>query len=275
MANPLDALLLKYQGGGPAAPIAGADPLDALISKYGGQAGPGKSELRSLLTPMPVPELPTAPTSGLTIAPMGGVPREGTTAEAAQLNPGASFADVAGQAGANLVPSAQRFGQDMLQVVTDPIGTGKTLLDALLQNTCNHYVSMCLNVADRSFKDHPAGSIAPAGFSRYGVFSNDAFTYRYKSCKGTGCKVVAPPCDPIKQQPQKHIQNFIQNFTSSYSAARGYTVPSYRPVVPAAPSGAGNCSRPIDYDACMRGAGCGVHGVWNANCDSFCRSQFC
>ena len=39
------------------------------------------------------------------------------------------------------------------------------------------------------------------------------------------------------QQPQKHIQNFIQNFTSSYSAARGYTVPSYRPVVPAAPSG--------------------------------------
>ena len=149
---------------------------------------------------------------------------------------------------------------------------GQTIV---LQNTCNYYVSwsMCLNVADRSFKDYPAGFIAPKGFSRYGVFSNAAFTYRYNWCKGKGCTVAAPPCNPIKQQPQKQIQNAIQNFLSGYNAARGYTAPSDRPVVPATPSGA--CSRPIDYDACMKGAGCGIPNQWNANCDSFCRSQFC
>jgi hypothetical protein len=35
------------------------------------------------------------------------------------------------------------------------------------------------------------------------------------------------------------------------------------------------CSRQIDYDACMRGAGCGTRGVYNAHCNGYCRSQFC
>jgi hypothetical protein len=64
----------------------------------------------------------------VTIAPKGVMAREATPKEAAQLNPGASFADVAGRAGQNLLPSAKRFGEDLWNVVSDPAGTGKTLL---------------------------------------------------------------------------------------------------------------------------------------------------
>jgi hypothetical protein len=84
--------------------------LDALLAKY--------------------PALPPAPTSGVTIAPKGGVAREATAGEARAIGPGASWADVAGQAGENLLPSAQRFGSDLLNVVQHPKETGKAFLKA-------------------------------------------------------------------------------------------------------------------------------------------------
>jgi hypothetical protein len=68
------------------------------------------------------------PTSGVTIAPKGGMARKASPEEAAQLNPGASFADVGGQAVQNLVPSAKRFGSDLMQAVMHPVETGKTAL---------------------------------------------------------------------------------------------------------------------------------------------------
>jgi hypothetical protein len=70
------------------------------------------------------------PSSGVTIAPKGGVAHEATPAEARQIGPGSSWADVAGQAGENLIPSAQRFGSDLLNVVQHPKETGKALLKA-------------------------------------------------------------------------------------------------------------------------------------------------
>jgi hypothetical protein len=76
------------------------------------------------------PALPPAPTSGVTIAPKGGVAREATAGEPRAIGPGASWADVAGQAGENLLPSAQRFGSDLLNVVQHPKETGKAFLKA-------------------------------------------------------------------------------------------------------------------------------------------------
>jgi hypothetical protein len=105
----------------------------------------------------------------------------------------------------------------------------------VLQNTCNQYVSwsMCLNVADRTFKDYPAGIIAPHGYSQYGVFSNAAFSYHFNQCVGKGCHPAQPTCNPVpqhtqQQQVQRNVQTFIQNFTSAYAAAHA-NAPSYTP----------------------------------------------
>jgi hypothetical protein len=107
---------------------------------------------------------------------------------------------------------------------------GRTII---LQNTCNQYVSwsMCLNVADRSFKDYPAGVIAPHGYSQYGVFSNAAFSYHFNQCVGKGCHPAAPSCNSVPQQKQgqqfqRNVQSFIQGFASAYAATHAYT-PSY------------------------------------------------
>jgi hypothetical protein len=82
--------------------------LDALLAKY--------------------PALSPAPTSGVTIAPKVGVARQATAEEARAIGPSSSWADVAGQATDNLVPSAQRFGSDLLNVVQHPKETGKAFL---------------------------------------------------------------------------------------------------------------------------------------------------
>src|SRR6266496_3166866 len=75
------------------------------------------------------PALPSAPTSGLTIAPKGGAARQATAEEARAIGP-TSWADVAGQAAENILPSAQRFGSDLMNVVQHPKETGKALLKA-------------------------------------------------------------------------------------------------------------------------------------------------
>jgi hypothetical protein len=108
--NPFADLIEKHEAPGAAAGGGGA--LDALIAKY------------SMNGPQ---QLPEAPTSGVTIAPKGGAPREATSAEAAQIGPDATWADVAGQAGENLLPSAQRFGSDMWNAVTDSRQTARSL----------------------------------------------------------------------------------------------------------------------------------------------------
>lgn len=73
--------------------------------------------------------LPEAPdiVAGVTIAPKGGAARDATPEEARQLNPGASFADVASAAGNNLLPSAQRFGSDLANVALHPIDTARNI----------------------------------------------------------------------------------------------------------------------------------------------------
>lgn len=69
-----------------------------------------------------------APSSGVTIAPKGGVAREATPQEAGQIDyMQASAGDIAAKAGENLIPSAKQFGSDMLSVVTDPVGTAKNI----------------------------------------------------------------------------------------------------------------------------------------------------
>jgi len=65
--------------------------------------------------------------SGVTIAPMGGVAREATAEEARAIGPSSSWADVAGQAANNILPSAQRFGTDIWNAVTDPRQTARSL----------------------------------------------------------------------------------------------------------------------------------------------------
>ena len=68
------------------------------------------------------------PTSGVTIAPKGGIPREATPQQAAQLDyAAASAGDIGAQALTNIPSSAARFGRDILGVVSDPVGTAKTL----------------------------------------------------------------------------------------------------------------------------------------------------
>jgi hypothetical protein len=140
---------------------------------------------------------------------------------------------------------------------------GQTII---LQNTCNEFVSwsMCLNVADRSFKDYPVGVIAPRGYSQYGVYSNAGFSYKYNWCKGASCQPAQPTCTPAPRQPNANIQKFIQGFTSAYTAARGTykpAAPTFQPVAPAAPrnpsrSAAGSgasCSSNAWYQSCIRG----------------------
>lgn len=69
-----------------------------------------------------------AASTGVTIAPKGGVARMAADDEAGQVNYSmASAGDVATKAAENLIPSARRFGSDIMSVVTDPVGTVKTL----------------------------------------------------------------------------------------------------------------------------------------------------
>lgn len=70
------------------------------------------------------PTLPPAPTSGLTIAPKGGIARE---APREFDYAAASAGDLATRAGENLVPSATRFGTDLLNVAMHPVETVQTL----------------------------------------------------------------------------------------------------------------------------------------------------
>lgn len=73
-----------------------------------------------------------APSSGVTIAPKGGVAREATPEEANQVDyVAAGFGDVAGKAGENFVSSAKKFGSDMASIVTDPVGTATGIKNVL------------------------------------------------------------------------------------------------------------------------------------------------
>jgi hypothetical protein len=109
----------------------------------------------------------------------------------------------------------------------------------------------------------PCGVIAPRGYSRYGVYSNAGFSYKYNWCKGASCQPAQPSCTPAPRQPNANIQKFIQGFTSAYTATRGRykpAAPTFQPVAPAAPrnpsrAAAGNgasCSSNVWYQSCIR-----------------------
>lgn len=68
------------------------------------------------------------PSSGVTIAPKGGVAREATPAEAeTQRISQAGFGGVASEAASNLVPSAIQFGKDVVQPFVHPVETAKAI----------------------------------------------------------------------------------------------------------------------------------------------------
>jgi len=111
--------------------ISPDNPFADLLPRPGGGALSPNNPFADLLpqaSPSAAPELSAAPTSGVTIAPKGGIAREATPAEAGQLDyAAASAGDIGSKAAENLVPSAQRFGSDIYSVVSDPVGTGKNL----------------------------------------------------------------------------------------------------------------------------------------------------
>jgi len=101
--------------------------MSELRALLGGGSG-GDSELRRLLSS---PEPEAAPTSGVTIAPKMGTPREATPQEAGQLDyASASAGDIGGKALENAIPSAKKFGTDIYGAVSDPVGTVQNLVKA-------------------------------------------------------------------------------------------------------------------------------------------------
>jgi hypothetical protein len=77
------------------------------------------------------------PSSGVTVVPKGGVPRERLdfralfAPDAPAPGQDIALADVPAMAAENLVPSAKRFASDIAHAATDPVGTGKALLNVV------------------------------------------------------------------------------------------------------------------------------------------------
>lgn len=101
------------------------------------------------------------------------------------------------------------------------------------------------------------------------------------SSNPTGCNIKEQFCDRSNNfQERATTEAERQAFEAAVTQgrlnrdqqrARQATSPGGRSQQQAGPA----CSRQIDYDACMRGAGCGTRGVYNAHCNGYCRSQFC
>jgi hypothetical protein len=140
--NPFADLIAKPQGISPGNPFADLVPksslppgfvLDGQPSNIGASALPQGFVLDtptrplSALDALMAEHAAKADRSGVTIAPKGGVAREATAEEARAIGPSSSWADVAGQAADNLLPSAQRFGSDIWNAVTDPRQTARSL----------------------------------------------------------------------------------------------------------------------------------------------------
>jgi hypothetical protein len=129
--NPFDDLIPRYAPPSAQTPGAGRtlSALDALMAEHAAKAQPQRGGISpdNPFDGLIAQPLPPTPTSGVTIAPKGGMAREATPEETSTLNPGASLADVASTAGANLIPSAQRFGSDIWDAVSDPRQTARSL----------------------------------------------------------------------------------------------------------------------------------------------------